>query len=102
MALVARVFVTPRKDVLDPQGSTVAAALHALGFDEVGDVRVGRFLVLQVDTDDLPAARQRVDAMCRKLLANPIVEDYRVELEPVGAVAAAAGGAGESATETDR
>ncbi len=82
MALKARIHVTPRKDVLDPQGSAVNAALHALGFAEASDVRLGRYVELRLDTDDVAAAQARVEAMCDKLIANPVTEDYVFELVP--------------------
>jgi phosphoribosylformylglycinamidine synthase len=72
------VNISPRQGILDPQGKAVAEALHSLEFAEVRDVRVGRFLVLQVDAPDSAAASERVRAMCDKLLANPVVEDYQI------------------------
>ncbi len=74
-----RVYITPKKGILDPQGVAIERSLPALGFDGVTDVRVGKFIELQVTVpDDTPAAEARteVDEMCRKLLANPIIEDY--------------------------
>ena len=72
------VNISPRQGILDPQGKAVAAALHSLEFAEVRDVRVGRFVVMQVDASDSAAASQRVREMCDKLLANPVVEDYQI------------------------
>jgi len=72
------VHIVPRKGILDPQGKAVADALHALGFSAVGDVRVGRHLVLDLDAKDEGDASQRVRAMCDKLLANPVTEDYEL------------------------
>jgi phosphoribosylformylglycinamidine synthase len=80
--LTAQVFVRPKRGVLDPQGKTVQHALATLGFDEVRDVRVGRYLVLQVDGDDVPAAESRVRSMCDRLLANGVIEDYDVRVTP--------------------
>ncbi len=74
-----RVYITPKKGILDPQGVAIERSLPALGFDGVTDVRVGKFIELQVTVPDgTPAAEARteVDEMCRKLLANPIIEDY--------------------------
>ena len=74
-----RVYVTPKHGILDPQGVAVERSLPALGFDGVSDVRVGKFIELQVAVPaGTPAdkARAEVDEMCRKLLANPIIEDY--------------------------
>ena len=70
----ARVLIRPKQGILDPQGQTVERALPALGFEGVSDVRVGRLVELEVED---PA---RVDEMCEKLLANPLVEDYEVLL----------------------
>ena len=81
MGLKARIFVTPRRDVLDPQGSAVEGALHSRGFNEVGQVRIGRYVELHLDETDPKVASERLDAMCERLIANPVVEDFRFELE---------------------
>ena len=70
------VHIVPRRGILDPQGKAVADALHALGFAEVGEVHVGRHLVLDVDAPSEAEARHRVEAMCAQLLANPVTEDF--------------------------
>lgn len=72
------VNISPRQGILDPQGKAVADALHSLEFGEVGDVRVGRFVVLQVDAANGATASQRVREMCEKLLANPVTEDFDI------------------------
>ncbi len=72
----ARVFVTLKKTVLDPQGVAVENALKTLGYAEVKDVRVGKFIILELEQ----ATPERIDEMCRRLLANPVIEDYRFEL----------------------
>ncbi|KIL42294.1 phosphoribosylformylglycinamidine synthase [Gordoniibacillus kamchatkensis] len=77
----AKVYVTIKQNVLDPQGSAVEGALHSLGFEEVGKVRVGKFVELELQTADRGEAEARVKAMCEKLLANTVIEDYRYELE---------------------
>ncbi|PWV95321.1 phosphoribosylformylglycinamidine synthase [Paenibacillus cellulosilyticus] len=77
----AKVYVTIKENVLDPQGTAVQGALHTMGFAEVGSVRIGKYLELELDTNDKAEAEARVKAMCEKLLANVVVEDYRVELE---------------------
>lgn len=81
MAKKARVFVTLKRGVLDPQGSAVSRALHALGYAEVSDVRLGKLIEVTID-GSVPEAqeRARLDEMCRKLLANTVIEDYRIEL----------------------
>lgn len=77
----ARVFITPKKGVLDPQGKAIEHSLHALGFPQVREVRLGKYVEVALEGLDHAQARQRVDEMCRKLLANSVIEDYRFELE---------------------
>jgi phosphoribosylformylglycinamidine synthase len=77
----ATVYVTIKQNVLDPQGSVVQGALHSMGFAEVGKVRIGKYLELELDTADRTEAETRLKAMCEKLLANTVIEDYRYELE---------------------
>jgi phosphoribosylformylglycinamidine synthase subunit PurS len=81
MAKTARVFVTLKRGVLDPQGSAVARSLHSLGYGEVEDVRLGKFIEVRFREGASPAEeRGRVEEMCRKLLANTVIEDFRIEL----------------------
>ena len=75
----ARVVVTLKKSVLDPQGQAVSRALGTLGFAEVKDVRLGKIIELDLDAKDEASARARVEQMCEKLLANTVIEEYRVE-----------------------
>ena len=70
------VHIVPRKGLLDPQGKAVTDALHALGFADVSDTRIGRHIVLDVTADSAAAAERSVKVMCDKLLANPVTEDY--------------------------
>jgi len=77
----ARVFVRLRPGVLDPQGQTIRKALEGLGFPEVLDLRVGKVMEFELDETDRARARDRLDEMCRRLLANPVVEDYSCEVE---------------------
>ncbi len=77
----AKVYVTIKQNVLDPQGNAVQGALHTLGFNEVGKVRIGKYLEVELDTNDRAQAEERLKVMCEKLLANTVVEDYRFELE---------------------
>jgi phosphoribosylformylglycinamidine synthase len=72
------VHIVPRKGVLDPQGKAVADALHSLGFAAVGDVRVGRHLIIEVNEQTADSAATNVRTMCDKLLANPVTEDYEI------------------------
>lgn len=76
----ARIVVRLRPGILDPQGTTIRRALEGLGFPEVRDMRVGKVLDLTLDETDAGRARQRLDEMCRKLLANPVIEDYTCEV----------------------
>lgn len=76
----AVVYVTLRESVLDPQGHAVKGALHSLGFDEVSDVRIGKYMELELGTSDRAQAEERVREMSEKLLANTVVEDYRFEI----------------------
>ncbi len=80
---LARVHVTLKPVVLDPQGSAVLGGLHTLGFDTVSSVRVGKYLEITLDAPDQASAQEVVQQMCAKLLANPVIEQYRFDLEPV-------------------
>jgi len=77
----ARIVVRLKPGVLDPQGTTIQRALAGLGFPEVRDLRVGKVLELVLDETDPGRARQRLDEMCQRLLANPVIEDYACEVE---------------------
>jgi phosphoribosylformylglycinamidine synthase PurS subunit len=79
--MLARVFVTLKPGVLDPAGKAVERGLHALGYAGVGSVRLGKYLELSVEGGDPVQAKTRVEEMCRKLLANTVVENFRVEVE---------------------
>ena len=72
------VHINPRRGILDPQGKAVAGALHALGFAGVHDVHVGRHIVIELDAVNAAAAEQDARAMCERLLANPVTEDFEV------------------------
>ena len=80
MKFLARIQITLKPSVLDPQGAAVTKALGALGFDEVSDIRVGRYLEARLTAQDEEAARQRVIQMCDALLANLIIERYEFSL----------------------
>ena len=73
------VHITPRKGLLDPQGNAVKGALHTLGFEGVKEAHVGRYIILEVESDDAMSAEDAVTDMCRKLLANPVTEDFEIE-----------------------
>jgi len=76
----ARVYVTLKSGVLDPQGKAVARSLAGLGYSEVTDVRIGKMMELQLEGADKEAAKARLDEMCRRMLANTVIEDYRIEI----------------------
>ena len=76
----AKVWVTLRRDVLDPAGNAIGHALAALGFEGVSGVRQGKYIELELADRDRAAAEGRVKAMCEQLLANPVIEDYRIEI----------------------
>ena len=75
-----KIFVSLKQGVLDPQGKAIERSLHTVGYNEVHDVRVGKFLELEVDAASRERAEARVREMCDKLLANPVIEDYRFEI----------------------
>ena len=76
----ANVYVSLKKQVLDPQGKTIQHALHDLGFDSVESIRYGKFLEVELDAPTREKAEEDLDAICRRLLANPVIEDYRYEI----------------------
>ena len=78
----ARVHITLKPGVLDPEGKAIAHALGALGFDDVGEVRQGKVIEIELAERDPEAARASVEEMCRKLLANTVIENYAIELAP--------------------
>jgi phosphoribosylformylglycinamidine synthase subunit PurS len=77
-----KIFVTPRQGILDPQGRAVEAALANLGFTGVSNLHLGRYIVLALDAPSKAAAQEVAQRMCEQLLANPVIEDYRFEVEP--------------------
>ncbi len=77
----ARVFIMPKKDVLDPQGKAIEHSLHSLGYTEAHDVHLGKYVELALQGVDRGTAERRTDEMCRKLLANGVIESYRFEIE---------------------
>ena len=77
----ARVFVTLKTSVFDPQGQTIADALHSMGYGSVEDVRQGKYFELDLATTDAAQARSLASEIADKLLANPVIESYRVDVE---------------------
>ncbi len=78
---LAKVYVTLKPTVNDPQGLTIMGGLHSLGFDSVQGVRAGKYMEIRLNGSDRAAVEAEVAEMCRKLLANPVIEDFRFELE---------------------
>ncbi|MHB8375533.1 MAG: phosphoribosylformylglycinamidine synthase subunit PurS [Dehalococcoidia bacterium] len=78
---LARVYVTLKPTVNDPQGLTIRGGLHALGFSGVESVRAGKYMEIRIDAPNRGRAEAQVTEMCRKLLANPVIEEFRFELE---------------------
>jgi phosphoribosylformylglycinamidine synthase subunit PurS len=76
----ARIHISLKSGVLDPQGKAIGNALNGLGFTGVGEVRQGKLIELDLAETDPVAARARVDDMCRQLLANPVIENYAIEI----------------------
>ena len=77
----AKVFVTLKPSILDPQGKTITSALHSLGYDDVQDVRQGKYFELDIAAETIDQARTLASEVAYKLLANPVIESYRVEIE---------------------
>jgi phosphoribosylformylglycinamidine synthase PurS subunit len=79
--MLVKIFVFLKSGVLDPQGKAIERSLHNLGYAEVQDVRMGKYLELHVEASSHEVAEPRIREMCEKLLANPVIEDYRFEIE---------------------
>ncbi|HYV30664.1 MAG TPA: phosphoribosylformylglycinamidine synthase subunit PurS [Candidatus Binatia bacterium] len=77
----ATIIITPKKAVLDPQGKTVQKALQHLGYNGVGAVHVGKYLEVELTGSDKAIARRQLEEACHKFLSNPLIEDYRLEIE---------------------
>ncbi len=79
---LARVYITLKPTVNDPQGLTIKGALHDLGFQNVRNVRAGKYMEIRIEEKDLNKAKRQLQEMCRQLLANPVIENFRFDLEP--------------------
>ena len=79
--LEAKVSITLKKTVADPQGLTIKHALESLDYSDIEEARIGKLVTLKINTDDKELAKKRVDEMCHKLLSNPIIEDYTYTIE---------------------
>ena len=80
---LAKIYITLKPTVNDPQGLVIKGALHNLGFTEVTSVRAGKYMEVKLEGNDYDKARQQAAEMCDKLLANPVIENYRFELEEI-------------------
>jgi len=80
---LAKVYITLKPTVNDPQGLTIKGALHTLGFAAVQEVRAGKYIEIKIEEKDMEKARNDVQNMCKKLLANTVIENFRFELEPL-------------------
>ena len=78
----AKIIITPKKAVVDPQGKTVQGARDHMGYTGVGAVHVGKYLEIELTGTDAEAARRQLDDACRKFLSNPVIEDFKLEIEP--------------------
>jgi len=78
---IAKVYVMPKPAVLDPAGKAVASSLAALGYGEVEDVRLGKYVEIHLTSEGKDHAHERVAEMCRRLLANEVIEDFRFDVE---------------------
>jgi phosphoribosylformylglycinamidine synthase PurS subunit len=77
----AKIVITPKKAVVDPQGKTVQNALTHMGYAGIGAVHVGKYLEIELNGADRESARKQIDDACHKILSNPVIEDYRFEIE---------------------
>lgn len=77
----AKIIITPKKAVVDPQGKTVQGALEHMGYKGVCAVHVGKYLEIELNGADKESARKQIDDACHKILSNPVIEDYRFEIE---------------------
>ena len=82
----ARIYITLKPTVNDPQGVTVLSSLHRLGFDSAEDVRIGKYLLVNINESDRVKAETSTTEMCQKLLANPVIEEFRFDLEEMHSV----------------
>lgn len=78
--VLAKVYVTLKKGILDPQGKAVKGAVHSMGYTDVKDIRVGKYIELKFEDENLNLVKEMVDEMCKKVLTNPIIEDYTFEI----------------------
>ena len=80
---LAKIKITLKKSILDPQGKTIEHSLHSLGYKNVKDTRIGKFIELNLDVSGEREAKKITDEVCKKLLANPVMEDYQFEISSI-------------------
>lgn len=83
--MIVEIYVTLKKTVADPQGLSIKHALESLGYKDLADVRMGKMVVVKLNYEDKNRAEKEINEMCKKLLANPIIEEYRFKIEGQGA-----------------
>jgi phosphoribosylformylglycinamidine synthase PurS subunit len=81
MGMKAKIIITPKKAVLDPQGKTVQNALEHMGYRGIQAVHVGKYVEVELNGGDREAVRQQLDEACHRFLSNPVIEDYKLEIE---------------------
>lgn len=79
----AKIYITLRDGILDVQGKTVEHALHSISFDTLSDLKIGKFIRLKAEAENIDDARKLIDDACKQLIANPIIEDYQIDLEEI-------------------
>ena len=79
--MIAKIYITLKSGVLDPQGKTIHHALDSLGYNEVEGVRLGKYVLVHLKNGDPKKAKDRIEEMCQKLLANPVIEEYHFEIQ---------------------
>jgi len=79
--MIAKIYITLKSGVLDPQGKTIHHALDSLGYNEVEGVRLGKYVLIHLKDGDPEKVKGRIEEMCQKLLANPVIEEYRFEIQ---------------------
>ncbi len=88
MPYKAKIMITLKSGVLDPQGKATEGALHALGYTQVDGLRIGKYVEMVIQESDETKAKQQAQEMCQKLLANTVIESFKIQLEPVAGVVA--------------
>ena len=83
MKFNSQIKITLRKSILDPQGKAIEHSLQSIGYNSILDTRIGKFIELKVEADSLDKAKQITDDACKKLLANPVMEDYEFEINEI-------------------